>query len=132
MVITKTDLVDDELVELVKAEVEDVVDGTSFEGCPMLGVSAYTGAGLEELKAAIDDIPGPDRRSPRPGPAPPAGGPLLLLSGFGTVVTGTLIDGMFAVGQEVELTPSGMRGRIRGLQSHKERVDRSDAASGWR
>ena len=126
VVITKTDLVDEELVELVKAEVEDVVAGTSFEDCPMLGVSAYTGAGMEELKAAIDDI------LDQTGARRDLGRPRLpvdrcfSISGFGTVVTGTLIDGMFAVGQEVELTPSGMRGRIRGLQSHKERVDRSD------
>ena len=126
VVITKTDLVDDELVELVKAEVEDVVAGTSFEGCPMLGVSAYTGAGLDELKDAIDAI------LDQTGARRDLGRPRLpvdrcfSISGFGTVVTGTLIDGMFAAGQEVELTPSGMRGRIRGLQSHKERVDRSD------
>ena len=126
VVITKTDLVDDELVELVKAEVEDVVAGTSFEGCTMLGVSAYTGAGLDELRATIDDI------LDETGARRDLGRPRLpvdrcfSISGFGTVVTGTLIDGMFAVGQEVELTPSGMRGRIRGLQSHKERVDRSD------
>ena len=126
VVVTKTDLVDEELVELVKAEVEDVVAGTSFEGCPMLGVSAYTGAGMDELKATIDDI------LDQTGARRDLGRPRLpvdrcfSISGFGTVVTGTLIDGMFAVGQEVELSPSGMRGRIRGLQSHKERVDRSD------
>ena len=126
VVITKTDLVDEELVELVKAEVEDAVAGTSFEGCPMLGVSAYTGAGLDELKAAIDDI------LDQTGARRDLGRPRLpvdrcfTISGFGTVVTGTLIDGVFAVGQEVELAPSGMRGRIRGLQSHKERVEQSD------
>ena len=126
VVITKTDLVDEELVELVKAEVEDVVAGTSFEGSEMLGVSAYTGAGMDELKTAIDDI------LDQTGARRDLGRPRLpvdrcfSISGFGTVVTGTLIDGMFAVGQEVELAPSGMRGRIRGLQSHKERVDRSD------
>ena len=126
VVVTKTDLVDEELVELVKAEVEDVVTGTSFEGCRMIGVSAYTGAGMDELKEAIDDI------LDQTGARRDLGRPRLpvdrcfSISGFGTVVTGTLIDGMFAVGQEVELAPSGMRGRIRGLQSHKERVDRSD------
>ncbi|MYC29006.1 MAG: selenocysteine-specific translation elongation factor [Chloroflexi bacterium] len=126
VVVTKTDLVDEELVELVKAEVEDVVAGTSFEGCPMLGVSAYTGAGMDELKSTIDGI------LDQTGARRDLGRPRLpvdrcfSISGFGTVVTGTLIDGMFAVGQEVELSPSGMRGRIRGLQSHKERVDRSD------
>ena len=126
VVVTKTDLVDEELVELVKAEVEDAVAGTSFEGCRMIGVSAYTGAGMDELKEAIDDI------LDQTGARRDLGRPRLpvdrcfSISGFGTVVTGTLIDGMFAVGQEVELAPSGMRGRIRGLQSHKERVDRSD------
>jgi len=126
VVITKTDLVDEELVELVKAEVEDVVAGTSFEGCQMVGVSAYTGAGMDELKATIDEI------LDQTGARRDLGRPRLpvdrcfSISGFGTVVTGTLIDGMFAVGQEVELSPSGMRGRIRGLQSHKERVDRSE------
>lgn len=126
VVITKTDLVDGELVELVKAEVEDAVVGTSFAGCPMLGVSAYSGAGLAELKGEIDRI------LDQTGPRPDLGRPRLpvdrcfSISGFGTVVTGTLIDGLLAVGQEVELAPSGMRGRIRGLQSHKERVEQSD------
>ncbi len=126
VVVTKTDLVDEELVELVKAEVEDVVVGTSFEGCPMIGVSAHTGAGIEEMKATMDEI------LDQTGARRDLGRPRLpvdrsfSISGFGTVVTGTLIDGMFAVGQEVELQPSGLRGRIRGLQSHKERVDRSD------
>ena len=126
IVVTKTDLVDEELVELVKAEVEDVVAGTSFEGCTMIGVSAYTGAGLDELKATIDEIlddTGVRRDLGRPRlPVDRC----FSISGFGTVVTGTLIDGVFAVGQEVELAPSGMRGRIRGLQSHKERVGSSD------
>ena len=126
VVVTKTDLVDEELVELVKAEVEDVVAGTSFEGCPMLGVSAYTGAGMDDLKAAMDGI------LDQTGARRDLGRPRLpvdrcfSITGFGTVVTGTLIDGLLAVGQEVELNPSGMRGRIRGLQSHKERVDRSE------
>ncbi len=56
MVITKVDLVDEELVELVKAEVEDTLVGTAFEGYPMAPVSAYTGEGIDDLKAMIDDI----------------------------------------------------------------------------
>ena len=121
--ITKTDLVDEELVELVKAEVEDTLEGTSFQGCPMVGVSAYTGAGLDELKGAMDQVL--DQTEARPD----LGRPRLpvdrcfSISGFGTVVTGTLIDGVLAVGQEVELAPSGRHGRIRGLQSHKNKVD---------
>ncbi len=126
VVVTKTDLVDEELVELVKAEVEDVLEGTSFQGSQMIGVSAYTGDGLDDLKAAIDGIL--DQTEPRRD----LGRPRLpidrcfSISGFGTVVTGTLLDGMFAVGQEVELEPSGRRCRIRGLQSHKTMVDHTD------
>ena len=123
VVITKTDLVDEELVELVKAEVEDVLDDTAFAGCQMAAVSAYTGDGIDELKATIDDILN-DTESRRD-----LGRPRLpvdrcfTVSGFGTVVTGTLIDGSVAVGQQIELAPSGTRARIRGLQSHKSRMD---------
>ena len=123
VVITKTDLVDDELVELVKAEVEDTLVGTVFEGCPMTPVSAYTGAGLDDLKSMIDDILN-DTETRRD-----LGRPRLpidrcfTVSGFGTVITGTLIDGSVAVGQQIELAPSGRQARIRGLQSHKSRLD---------
>ena len=123
VVITKTDLVDEELVDLVKAEVEDTLEGSSFQGCSMVGVSAQTGAGLDQLKAAVDQVL--DQTEARPD----LGRPRLpvdrcfSISGFGTVVTGTLIDGVLGVGQEVELAPSGRRGRIRGLQSHKNKVD---------
>ncbi len=126
VVITKTDLVDEELEELVKAEVQDVLEGTSFRDSPMIGVSSYTGAGIEELKQAID------RTLDETQPRRDLGRPRLpidrcfSISGFGTVVTGTLIDGGLSVGQEVELEPSGVRCRIRGLQSHKSRVDYTD------
>ena len=123
VVVTKTDLVDEELVELVKAEVEDTLKGTSFEGCPMVGVSAYTGQGLDELKAAIDEILNEtETRRDLGRPRLPIDR-CFTISGFGTVVTGTLIDGTLAVGQEVELAGSGQRARIRGLQSHKNKVD---------
>ena len=123
VVITKVDLVDDELVELVKAEVEDTLAGTAFEGCPMAPVSAYTGEGIDDLKAMIDDILN-DTETRRD-----LGRPRLpidrcfTVSGFGTVITGTLIDGSVAVGQQIELAPSGRQARIRGLQSHKSRLD---------
>ena len=121
--VTKTDLVDEELVELVMAEVEDCLAGTSFEGCPMVGVSAYTGSGLEELRVKLDQIlDGTEARRDLGRPRLPVDR-CFSISGFGTVVTGTLIDGVLAVGQEVELAPSGRRARIRGLQSHKTMVD---------
>lgn len=122
VVVTKTDLADDELVELVKAEVEDALAGTSFEGCPMVGVSAYTGAGMDELRRRIDAIlDNTEARRDLGRPRLPIDR-CFTISGFGTVVTGTLIDGSLAVGQEVEMAGSRQRARIRGLQSHKTRV----------
>jgi len=126
VVVTKTDLVDEELVELVKAEVEDTLQGTSFEGCPMVGVSAYTGDGLEELKATMDSIlDETDARQDLGRPRLPIDR-CFTIPGFGTVVTGTLIDGTLTVGQEIELAGSGQRARVRGLQSHKTKVDATD------
>ena len=121
-VITKTDLVDAELVELVQAEVEDALAGTAFAGCPMAAVSAYTGDGLDGLRAAIDGIlDDTETRRDLGRPRLPVDR-CFTVSGFGTVVTGTLIDGSVAVGQQVELAPSGRQARIRGLQSHKSRL----------
>ena len=126
VVITKTDLVDEELIELVKAEVEDTLQGTSFEGCPMIGVSAYTGEGINDLKSNIDIIlDETDVRKDLGRPRLPIDR-CFTISGFGTVVTGTLIDGTLTVGQEIELAGSGQRARVRGLQSHKTKVDATD------
>ena len=126
VVITKTDLVDEELVELVMAEVEDALQGTSLQGCPMVGVSAYTGAGLPELCEHLDRIlDDTQARQDLGRPRLPVDRSFSI-SGFGTVVTGTLIDGVLAVGQEVELAPSGRRARIRGLQTHKNKVDHTE------
>jgi selenocysteine-specific elongation factor len=126
VVVTKTDLVDEELVELVKAEVEDTLQGTSFEGCPMVGVSAYTGDGLDELKETMDRIlDETDARQDLGRPRLPIDR-CFTISGFGTVVTGTLIDGTLTVGQEIELAGSGQRARVRGLQSHKTKIDSTD------
>ena len=125
VVITKTDLVEEELVELVKAEVEDTLDGTSFQGCPMVAVSANTGAGLDDLRESIDQILDQTEERRDLGRPRLSVDRCFSITGFGTVVTGTLIDGVLAVGQEVELAGSGRRVRIRGLQSHKTKVDQT-------
>ena len=126
VVVTKTDLVDEELVDLVKAEVEDALQGTSFEGCPMVGVSAYTGDGLEELRGMVDQIlDDTEMRRDLGRPRLPIDR-CFTISGFGTVVTGTLIDGSLAVGQEIEFAGSRQRARIRGLQSHKTKVSSAE------
>ncbi len=126
VVITKADLVEEELVELVKAEVEEALTGTSFEGSTILAVSAYTGQGLDGLKDAIDAmLDSTEARKDLGRPRLPVDR-CFTVAGFGTVVTGTLIDGTLSVGQEVQLALSGIRGRIRGLQSHRKKLGHAD------
>ena len=127
--ITKKDLVDDEWLELVMAEVQDILKGTSLAQAPLVPVSAVTGAGLPELLQTLDDLL---KETP---PPKDTGRPRLpvdrvfTISGFGTVVTGTLLDGVLKVGQEVEVSPRGLRSRIRGLQTHKHKVETAQPGS---
>ncbi|MCX2726352.1 selenocysteine-specific translation elongation factor [Thermomicrobium sp. 4228-Ro] len=125
VVLTKRDLVDADWLDLVTVEVEELLRGTSLEGAPILPVSAITGEGLTELIAAIDallDSVPPHASSGRPRLAIDR---VFTLPGFGTIVTGTLRDGSLEVGQEVEILPRRLRARIRGLQSHRTKVERA-------
>ena len=118
--VTKRDLVDDDWLELVIADVEETLEGTVLEGAAIYPVSAMTGEGLPELidaiDAMLDDTP-PKRDVGRPRlPIDRA----FTISGFGTVVTGTLIDGKIQTGQDAALVVAGKSTRIRGLQTHKK------------
>ncbi|MPZ14162.1 MAG: selenocysteine-specific translation elongation factor, partial [Chloroflexi bacterium] len=121
--ITKADLVDEEWLELVKAEVEECLVGTTLRGAPIIAVSSVTGAGLPALCGELDRLLATERHRRQTGwPRLPVDR-VFTMPGFGTVVTGTLIDGEIRVGQEVEIVPQGRRARIRGLQAHRKRVD---------
>ncbi|HTH70112.1 MAG TPA: selenocysteine-specific translation elongation factor, partial [Candidatus Saccharimonadales bacterium] len=121
--LTKRDLVDDEWGALVRAEVRAALARTPLADAPIIEVSAAARSGLAELLAALETVLGaaPPRRD--------LGRPRLpidrafTMTGFGTVVTGTLVDGALRVGDEVELVPGGLRGRIRGLQTHRRPIE---------
>ncbi|MEJ2740026.1 MAG: selenocysteine-specific translation elongation factor [Dehalococcoidia bacterium] len=129
VVITKIDTVDEELLSLVIMEVQELIATTSLHNAPILPVSAYTGEGLKELVATIDELLSSIQ------PRKDIGRPRLLIdrvftiAGSGTVVTGTLIDGSLSQGQEVEVVPAGLKARVRGLQSHKTRVETAGPGS---
>ncbi len=124
--LTKKDLVDDEWLELVEADVQDAIDGTTLAGAPILPVSAYTGEGLPELVAAIESaLRGVPAKRDLARPRLPIDR-AFTITGFGTVVTGTLIDGHLSVGQEAELAIAGRRTRVRGLQTHKKSAERAE------
>jgi len=129
VVITKKDLVDEELLTLVRMEAEELVSTTALSGAPAVAVSALTGEGLPELVAAIDELLNatePRRDLGRPRLAIDR---VFTMTGAGTVITGTLIDGSLSVGQEVEIVPPGLKSRLRGLQSHKTRLDTATPGS---
>ncbi len=123
--VTKSDLVEPEFLELVAADVQEAVAGTSLAGAPLVAVSAKTGDGLDELGRVLDE------QLAETPPKRDMGRPRLpvdrsfTVAGFGTVVTGTLIDGSLEVGQEVAVLPGDLTARIRGLQHHREHVERA-------
>jgi len=123
VVLSKVDLVDRDWLDLVSAEAAEAVKGTSLEGAAVLGVSAPTGTGLPELIEALDGLLASS------DPRPDTGRPRLpidrvfTMSGFGTVVTGTLVDGPLNVGDELEVVPSGRVVRVRGLQRHNVKAE---------
>jgi selenocysteine-specific elongation factor len=123
VVLTKADLVDDEWLELVAAEVRETIGGTALAGAPVIAVSALQGQGLPQLVEALDALlDGAESRSDLGRPRLPIDR-VFTMSGFGTVVTGTLVDGTLSVGDEVEVVPSGRLTRIRGLQRHNQSVE---------
>src|SRR2546421_1514914 len=120
--LTKADLVDAEWLELVRAEAAEYLLPTTLAHAPIIPVSAYTGQGLPELLTHLEkmlnesqyrqNITRPLRSIDR----------LFSLTGFGTIVTGTLLGGSFKTGQEVEILPQSLRTRIRNLQTHQHNV----------
>src|SRR4051794_12137663 len=129
IVVTKADLVDDEWLGLVTAEIEDAVKGTVMAGAPILPVSSVTRAGLDDLIAMLDRLLQHDRSRPTTGRARLPIDRVFTISGFGTVVTGTLLDGELQVGQEIEIQPGGRKARVRGLQSHRRKVERASGGA---
>lgn len=120
--LTKTDLVDEEWLGLVQEDLKEYLAANDM-GAPIVPVSARTGAGMEELQSLMRSIllDAPERKD--------FGRPRLFvdrvfsLSGFGTIVTGTLIDGTLHRGARVEILPVGISARVRGLQSFGEDLE---------
>ncbi|HEX9700359.1 MAG TPA: selenocysteine-specific translation elongation factor [Acidobacteriota bacterium] len=120
--ITKCDLADAELVDLVELEVRDLVEGTFLEGAPIVRCSARTGAGLAELRAALAEVLGDTApRSPGEIVRLPVDR-VFTVRGFGTVVTGTLLSGEIRAGDKLELLPGGSHVAVRGVQVYGEAV----------
>jgi selenocysteine-specific elongation factor len=121
--LTKIDLADEVWRELVEGEVREMLAGTSLAGSVIRGVSAVTGAGLPELVSSLDEMFGAIEPNADLGKPRLPIDRVFTMSGFGTVVTGTLVDGAITVGDELQLLPGGVVARVRGLQQHNEKVE---------
>jgi selenocysteine-specific elongation factor len=121
--LTKRDLVDDEWLELVQADVEELLASTTLGRAPIVPCSATTGVGLEALLGVIQDLLSRERMRPDTARPRLPIDRVFTVAGFGTVVTGTLIDGELHLGQELEVQPGGLRTRVRGLQSHRKKLE---------
>jgi selenocysteine-specific elongation factor len=124
VVLTKTDLASDSgWLDLVETDIRSVLKGTVLSDAPIVRVSAKTKTGLDSLISKLQSLL--ETKSPRPDlnrPRLPIDR-VFSMSGFGTVVTGTLGDGHLSVGDEVEILPKGLKGRIRGLQTHGKKEE---------
>jgi len=128
--LTKVDLVEPEILDLVRLEVREFLAGSFLEGAPMVAASSRTGAGLDEMKAALSRVAG---ESPARSAAALMRLPIdraFTIKGFGTVVTGTLISGTIREGDEVVVLPHQATARVRGLEVHN--VTTSAAHAGQR
>ena len=123
VVITKCDMADPEWVEMVKEDVRTHVEGTFLEGKPVFTVSAYTGQGISELRQTLKELV---QKAAEKNMRTPFRLPIdrvFSVDGFGTVVTGTLIEGSVSNGDMAEILPGGVQARVRNLQVHDRDVE---------
>ncbi len=124
--LTKCDLVPDyEWLELIKTDIRKTVEYTFLQNVPIIPVSSKTGSGLTELKSTLQEVLSgiPEiswKNTPRLSLDR-----VFSIKGFGTVATGTLLDGSLTVGDEITILPSGKQGRIRGIQTHNQKLERA-------
>jgi selenocysteine-specific elongation factor len=127
VVLTKIDLVDHELLELVKEEVSEIVRDTFLKRAPILPVSSVTGEGIPQLISTLDHLSqGIESRSPDGLFRLPIDR-VFIMKGFGTVVTGTMISGNLSLGEIVQVLPSGTQGKVRTLQVYNKSVEKAVA-----
>ena len=123
VVITKADLVEPEIVDLVKLEAQEFVAGSFLEGAPVVAVSARTGQGLDALRSELGRLGAEVAAKPTDLPFRLPIDRAFVMKGFGAVVTGTLIAGRIEKEAEVEIHPLGRRVRIRGIEVHNRSTD---------
>jgi selenocysteine-specific elongation factor len=125
--ITKSDLVDTEMIELVKEEIKDITKGRFLEDAPVIPVSAATGENVDLLRSEIRRLAGEIDERSRKGIFRLPVDRVFTIKGFGTIITGTCISGNVKVGDEVQMYPGDKRARVRNVQAYHEDVKEAGA-----
>jgi selenocysteine-specific elongation factor len=121
--LTKIDLVDDpDWLDLVEVEIRDLISTTALKDAPIVRVSAKTKSGIDDLLNTLSTVLEDQPERPDLGRPRLSVDRVFLMSGFGSIVTGTLLDGSLQVGEEIDLLPEEKSGRIRGLQNHSQDI----------
>jgi selenocysteine-specific elongation factor len=127
IVLTKIDLVERELLDLVREEVTDIANDTFLKGAPILAVSSLTGEGIPQLISTLDHLAKEVEGRSSDGLLRLPIDRVFIIKGFGTVVTGTMVSGKLALGETVEILPSGIEGKVRNLQVYNRPVEEAVA-----
>jgi selenocysteine-specific elongation factor len=127
IVLTKSDLVDKDILDLVRLEVEEFVAGSFLAGAPIVPVSSTTAAGIDDLRRELQRVSQTVVEKSAAGHFRLPIDRTFSAKGFGTVITGTLISGAVNREQEVELYPTGRKLRVRGVQVYGQSADRATA-----
>jgi len=127
IVLTKIDLVERELLELVREEVTDIAKDTFLKDAPILAVSSLTGEGIPQLISTLDHLSNEVKERSSDGLFRLPIDRIFVMKGFGTVVTGTIVSGKLSLGETVEILPSGLEGKVRNLQVYNQPVEEARA-----
>jgi len=130
VVITKTDLADASMLDVVRLEIQELVSDSFLEGAPVVAVSARTGEGIPALRRTLADLASTARRRTSDGPPRLPIDRVFSMKGFGTVVTGTLLSGRLTHDDELVMQPSGRVVKVRGLHVHGK--SQGEAVAGQR
>jgi len=127
--LTKTDLVDNDWIALVTEEIEDFLSGTFLDGAPIIPLSSATGEGLADFRSALQTVVTSVEERPDSGHFRLPVDRIFTIKGFGTVVTGSLVSGKVRTGETVEIMPSKIKAKIRGIQIHNEQAEAVEAGN---
>jgi selenocysteine-specific elongation factor len=125
--LTKIDMVDQEWLTLIGEDLREFLQGTFLDGAPVVPVSSLTGAGFSELTETIARVADEVEEATDVGLFRLPVDRVFTMKGFGTVVTGTLASGKVTTGEEVEVSPMGLRAKVRGIQVHNLTVATAEA-----